>query len=92
MNSLAQVTLGCLNQHMIVIGHQHIGVNSNPESFRQDAQQVKKMSPVMIVVKYRPPINAPGRHMIPAIRYHHSKGSRHARTLPVFLSLVNPYV
>jgi len=58
----AQVGLAQLDQEMIVIVHQHEGVQTDLETANQLGQQLAEVLPVPVVSEDRPPLIAPRSH------------------------------
>ena len=62
----AQIALGRLRQEVVVIIHQHIGVNSHAKVLAQFSEQFQKVESVAVIAKDVLAFNAPRRHMIAA--------------------------
>src|SRR5438876_9178595 len=77
----AQVGLAQLDQEMIVIVHQHEGVQTDLETADPLGQQLAEVLPVPVVSEDRPPLIAPPGHMIPASYSLNSQWPCHGRDL-----------
>ena len=60
----AQVGLGRFQQQMIMVGHEHIGVDANPKPFRQGGQQLDEPMAVTVVAKNVSPLVVAGGVMV----------------------------
>ena len=88
----AQVGLGCFQQQVKMIVHQHIGMHEHAEALRQRPQQRQKVAPIRLRPEDRLPFVAARRHMIAPP----GRSTRNARAIPSILrasaTMSNPIV
>ena len=67
LHGLTEISLRRLDLQMVVVTHQHIGMDLKSEPGRQNAQQVEKMQISMLVGKDLPLFQAAVDDVIPAV-------------------------
>src|SRR5208337_5233659 len=85
----AQVGLLQLQQQMIVVVHEHKGVQPDPEALDQFAQQLTKMLSVAVIAINGALLVAAGRYVVPPAGSLDPQGSGHAVSLAKVMLAVN---
>jgi len=61
----AQIAFGWLDQQVLAIGHEHVGLQPRAEAFGQFGQPFHKVLPVALIAKDIPPLVAAGSEVLP---------------------------
>ena len=87
----AQMQPRSLYLEMIVIGHEHISMQSHPKTFRKICQQFLEFPIITFVRINSPPFDSTGHYVIPCPWYYNSKWPRHCRSLVSFLRQISKH-
>ena len=74
----AEIAARRLQQQVIMVAHQAIGVRLDAEGFLQIAQQRQERAAARRIVEHLPPSQSPVHHMIPGTFVFDPQRSRHA--------------
>src|SRR5437667_5062737 len=66
MNAPRKIGSGEFHQQMIVIGHEHEGMQPKSEHFDHISQQIDEVLPILVIAENFTPLIAASGHMIPA--------------------------
>jgi hypothetical protein len=82
LDGTAQIGLQGFDLQMIMISHQHEGMNPERKPARHDLQQLQEMLVGAIVREQLASINATIHYMVPAVWYRDAKDDSSSRSLP----------
>ena len=89
LHAAAEIPGRRAQDQMVVVFHQTITMNFDPESLLQLFEQTHKMSTILVIREDRPPFDPPIHNVIPTALPLYSQWSRHRSKISPQFSVVN---